>query len=70
MGLSVAANDLENDDDGDDSEVAPLDSQGSDVDRKNDMMLISEEVRNQGLPVSDETLKMAKVLLPDGEQVH
>ena len=32
-------------------------------------MLINEQVREGGLPISDETIKMAKFLLPDGDQV-
>ena len=33
------------------------------------MQLISEEVREGGLPVSPETIKVAKMLLPEGDQV-
>ena len=34
------------------------------------MQLINEEVRETGLTISEETLSMAKVLLPEGEQVY
>ena len=51
------------------SESAPLDSQYSEQSRDEDLQLISEQVREGGLPVSEETIKMAKILLPDGDQV-
>ena len=52
------------------SESAPLDSQLTDQSRDEDLQLISEQVREGGLPVSEETIMMAKILLPDGEQVQ
>ena len=46
-----------------------LHSSTSEADREDDLQLINEKVREGGLPVSEETIKMAKVLLPDGDQV-
>lgn len=52
------------------SESTPLDSQCSETSQsEQDLQLISEQVREGGLPISDETIKMAKQLLPDGDQV-
>ena len=34
-----------------------------------DLEIVTERVREGGLPVSDETINIAKTLLPDGDQI-
>ena len=69
VALSVARNDHDDIDD-DDSDCAPLDSQASDQPPDADLQLINEQVREGGLPLSENTIRAAKVLLPDGAQVY
>ena len=68
IALTVARNKYGDVEDADDSqEISGSPSRHATT--EDDMMLIREEVQSSGLQVSDQTILMAKTLLPDGEQV-
>ena len=42
---------------------------GANYQTEEDLEMVTERVREGGLPVSDETINIAKTLLPDGDQI-
>lgn len=46
-----------------------MSSLNADSEKEEDLQLIKEEVKETGLPLTDETINIAKGLLPDGDQV-